>query len=150
MRLSICLALLLACLPSGPASAQASAEQAGFVLYANALPTLDLTPQVALASGITRSRNRALLNIALRRRLDGGGDEAIAADVVASATNLAGQRQLLTLRAVREPGAIYYLAEPRIADEDTLEFEVEARPEGSTEVLRVRFRQSFFPPLPPR
>lgn len=150
-RAALPLALVVLLLPAfagAPAKAQSTTEADGFVMYANAIPSLDLAPGVARRSGLTRSRNRALLNIAVRRALPEGGDVAVRADISATAINLGGQRQLLALREVREADAIYYLAEPRIAEGEALTFEVDARPEGASTVLQARFRQAFFPPLP--
>lgn len=140
-------AACLGALAAAPAQAQSTTEVDGFVMYANAIPSLDLTPEVARRSGITRSRSRALLNIAVRRKLPEGGDVAVRAEISATAINLGGQRQILALREVREADAVYYLAEPRITEGESLTFEVDARPEGASTVLQARFKQAFFPPL---
>jgi hypothetical protein len=140
---------LLSGILAAPAAGQATVEVGDFVLHANAIGSLQLTPEVALRSGVTRSGSRALLNIAIRRQLPDGTDVASAADVSADAINDSGQRQILSLREVREGDAIYYLAEPRIADGETLLFEINARPAGGSSVLQARFRQTFFDPLPP-
>ncbi|MBB5015916.1 DUF4426 domain-containing protein [Rehaibacterium terrae] len=112
-------------------------------LHYSALPTTSLTAEVARQYGITRSGNRVLLNIALRRAV-ADADVAVAADVRASATNSAGQRQEIRLREVREGDAIYYLGEARVNDGETLGFEIEARVDDRP--LQVRFQQQFFAP----
>jgi hypothetical protein len=139
---------LLASVLNVPAVAQATVEVGDHVLYASAIGSLQLTPEVARRSGITRSSNRALLNIAIRQRRPDGTDIASPAAVSADAINDSGQRQILSLREVREGDAIYYLAEPRIGDGETLLFEISARPVGGSNVLQARFRQTFFAPLP--
>lgn len=115
-------------------------------LHYSTMPTLNLQPAVARQYGLTRSAGRALLNVALRRRLAAGGDEAVAATVTASATNLAGQRQELRMREVREGDAIYYLAEARVSDGETLRFELSAVVDGAPRPLAVRFQQDFYTP----
>lgn len=109
-------------------------------MHFNALPTTVLTPEVAREFGVTRSANRALLNIAVRRNVD--GREALPAEVSASATNLTGQRQEITLREVREGEAIYYLGELRIADRETMVFDIRAVVDGVP--MQTSFQQQFF------
>ncbi len=140
---------LLELLPMGSALAQASVEVGAYTLHVNAISSLDVSVDVARASGITRSASRGLLNIAIRRLQADGSDIATPATVTADAINLSGQRQILSLREVREGDAIYYLAEPRVSEGEALTFEITARPEGDASVLQARFKKTFFAPLPP-
>ncbi|MBP6627343.1 MAG: DUF4426 domain-containing protein [Arenimonas sp.] len=126
-----------------PAAAENSVRSGQTVVHYNAVPTTSLTPDIARQYGITRSANRALVNIAVREGAL-GADRAVPAKVTIAATNLSGQRSDLRVREVREGDAVYYLAEARIAGNDTLAFEVEATPEGATAPIRVEFRQEFF------
>lgn len=114
-----------------------------FALHWSAVPTTMLTPEVAKRVGVTRSANRVLVNIAVRRG-EPGADVAATARVAVAVTNLAGQRELLVVREVREGDAVYYLAEARVAGEDVLTFEVEAQPAGGRP-MRTSFRQAVFP-----
>lgn len=124
------------------ACAQNSLVHGGYEVHYNALPTTTLAPQVARQYAITRSANRVLLNIAVLHE-----GRNVAAKVAGAATNLSGQQQELALREVREGEAIYYLAEPRAADRETLDFDLIVVPEGGAEAIPVKFRQEFFPPL---
>lgn len=132
-------------LVAGMAGAQSQQAGDGITIHYHAQPTLTLTPEVARGYAITRSASRALLNVALRRARPDGLADAVAAKVEGAATNLAGQRQALGLREVREGDAIYYLAEPRIGARDTLDFELRIIPDGAATPVLVRFRQEFFP-----
>ncbi|MGQ0799735.1 MAG: DUF4426 domain-containing protein [Pseudomarimonas sp.] len=143
------LAALATLMPISNTLAQATAEIGAHTLHVNAISTLEISPDVARASAITRSASRGLLNIAVRRLRDDGSDVATRATVTADAINLSGQRQILSLREVREGDAIYYLAEPRIAEAEELTFEISARPEGDASILKARFKKTFFAPLPP-
>jgi hypothetical protein len=141
LRVLICLLLLAAPLPL---LAQGSLVQDGYTVYFSAIPTLDLTPEVARGYAITRSANRALLNIAIRRS-DPAGDLAVSARVSGSVRNDAGQGQSLALREVREGSAIYYLGEPRMRPGETLRFELQVHPEGSKQPIALRFSRTFHP-----
>lgn len=113
-------------------------------VHFNALPTTELTPEVARQYGVTRSANRALVNVSIRRG-EPGADVAVAAEVTVSATNLAGQRQDVRMREVRDGDALYYLGEARVSGQDTLTFDLSVRVGGEAEPMRALFRQEFFP-----
>jgi hypothetical protein len=142
------LAWLVGAFALPPAQAQSVNGPGGITVHYAALPTLELRPEVARAHSVTRSGARALLNIAVQQRQDDGSSHAVTAAIEAAATNLAGQRQDLRLREVRDGDAIYYLAEPRIEARDTLDFSLSVLPDGAAAPVTVRFRQEFFPPLP--
>jgi hypothetical protein len=143
MRTLVAMMLLLVAFAAAPAVAQNSLRVDEFVLHWSAIPTTTLTPEIAKQAGVTRSANRLLVNVAVRRG-EPGADTAAPARVAIAMTNLAGQRELLAVREVREGDAIYYLAEATIAGEDRLTFEIEALPAGGRP-MRATFRQDFFP-----
>jgi len=145
LHLPIASILLAAMLLPQPAAAQNQnmVQSGDITVHYNALPTRSLSADVAHQYGITRSASRALLNVAVRRGA-AGTDTAIPATVTAAATNLNGQRQDLALREVREGEAIYYLAEVRVADKETLTFDIEVKTDGVAAPLRATFQQQFF------
>ncbi|KFL37017.1 DUF4426 domain-containing protein [Arenimonas donghaensis] len=112
-------------------------------VYFNALPSTTLTPDVARQYGITRSANRALLNVSVRRG-EPGADVAVPATVDAVATNLAGQRMDVRMREVRDGDALYYLGQARINAQDTLRFDLTVTVEGQAP-MKATFEQAFFP-----
>lgn len=124
-------------------SGRNSTQSGEFTVHYNAMPTLQLTPEIARRHGITRSANRALLNVSVRRG-KAAESSPVNARISAAATNSAGQRQSLNLREVRDGQALYYLGEARIEPRDELVFELEVQPEGSAPI-RVRFHQEFWP-----
>lgn len=137
--------LLLGLTIATPASAQHNnmIQSGNLTVHYNALVTTDLSPEVAHQYGITRSASRALLNVAVREGVP-GEDKAVPAIVTAAATNLNGQRQELNMREVREGEAVYYLGETRIADKETLTFEITIATKGTESPLRASFQQQFF------
>lgn len=120
-----------------------------FTVHYNALPTTMVAPDIARRHGITRSANRALLNVAVTQGPRAAESVAVTARVEAVAINPAGQRQTLRLREVRDRDAIYYLAEARIDERDTIDFELVVTPEGGPSIS-ARYRQEFWPPAPVR
>jgi hypothetical protein len=144
LRRAIAALLLCTAFAASPVAAENSVRAGEFVLHWSAVPTDTLTPEVARDAQVTRSANRALVNIAVRRGPVGGPDVAAPAKVSVAATNLAGQRMVVRMREHREGDAIYYLGEARFSGQDTLTFEVEAVPAGGRPI-RTSFRQEFFP-----
>ncbi|ACL73995.1 DUF4426 domain-containing protein [Thioalkalivibrio sulfidiphilus] len=137
------LLLVMAGALSGTVHAGGQQDFGDYVVHFNALSTDFLSPDVARSYNITRSRNRALINISIMKKSLGVGTEPQLAVVTGKAVNLRGQTLPLQFREVRDSTAIYYLAEVGIDDGETLDFMIEATPRDSGP-LTVRFRQQFF------
>ena len=115
-----------------------------YVLYFNALNTDQLSPDIAREYGIVRSKSRALLNVSIHRKLDGGRTEAVTGAVSASAINLNGQLMAMTLREIREDTAIYYIGELGITNGEVLIYTIDATPSNDPSRFTVRFKKQFF------
>lgn len=139
----VLLATLLATVPS--AFAQQSREFNDYVVHYNALRTDLLPAQVAQGYGIQRSANRALLNITVMRKGEGGVETPVAAEIVVDAANLTGQQRDIELREIRDASeAIYYIGEFPVHNLETYRFKLEVLPEGEPEPLLLDFRQQFY------
>ena len=112
--------LLLAAALLLAASAAAERKQAisSFEAHYTLVPTLFLKPAVAADYGITRSRDRALLNVSV---LDADG-RPVRVQISGSVRNLLEQQQTLDLREVTEGEAVYYMTEVRHTDREVLRF----------------------------
>jgi hypothetical protein len=65
--------------------------------------------------------------------------------VSASANNLTGQTKQITIREVREGGAIYYIGELTVANEEILNFSVDVTPGGESNPFpTITFQKQFF------
>jgi hypothetical protein len=123
---------------------ESSKDFGEYVVYFNALITDQLTPDIAREYGIVRSKSRALLNVSIHRKLDGGRTEAVTGAVSASAINLNGQLMTMTLREVREDTAIYYVAELAITNGEVLIYTIDVTPSNDPSRFTVRFKKQFF------
>lgn len=122
--------------------AQQAAEFGRYRVHYSALNTNMLTPAIASAYGIQRSGTQAMLNLTVLDRETG---EPVAARIEVSATNLTGQRRRIDLRQINDQGAIYYIGQFRIHNEETLDFVIDVMPEGHQgAALNFSFRQQFF------
>ncbi len=128
-----------------PPQADQYVDVGDYVIHYNSLTTDVLTPEVARAYGITRSQNRAMLNITvMKKRGEGQLPEPSLAEVDASATNLTGQRRELEMRLIEEQDAKYYVGFVRVTDEETFDFKVHVTPPGVERPIEIVFRRQFF------
>ena len=136
-------ALLLAALALAPPAARAEqfVRAGGFEIHYNAFHADAVPAEVATAHGLVRSGNRGLVNVTVLSAGEGGVGRPAEASVTGSVSNLAGQRQSLTFRAVREATALYYLADFPIAGEDVYRFALEVTPAGANRAETIRFDQ---------
>jgi hypothetical protein len=130
---------------SGVSLAQQSQDFGDYVVHYNTLNTNLIPPQVAQGYGITRSPSRALLNIAVLKKVMDTPGTPVRAAVTASATNLTGQLRELEIREITESeGAVYYLAVFPVHNLETYRFEVRVTITGEQDPLMVRFTQQFY------
>ena len=126
----------------------ANAEQAkvfgDYTVHYSAFSTDILTPEVAKSYQIPRSKNRALLNISVLKKLMGTTGQPVKADVRATATNLSAQLRELDVRELMEHGAVYYIAQTTVANEETLRYDISITPEGESAPFTFSFDQQFF------
>ncbi len=115
-----------------------------YVIHFNAISTELLQPDVARAYSITRSKNRAMLNVSIIRKVEGTLGVSVAGTVNARAINLTGQLKNLALRKITEGDAIYYIGDISVANAETLVFNIEATPIDETTAYSIRFSRQFF------
>jgi len=121
-----------------------SEDVGDYVIHFNALPTDQLTAEIARSYGIVRSESRAMLNVSIIKKVEGELGTPVPGVVKASATNLAGQFKTTNIREVREADAIYYIAELPVTNAETLTFNLEVTPENETESFPIRFQKQFY------
>lgn len=123
------------------ALAENSQPVGNYLVHYNALSTETLPPSVAKAYGITRSKNKGLLNISVLKK--GGGFQGVEAELKVSATNLTGQRRDLELRKIIEQSAVYYISVFSVSDRETLDFSIDIKT-ADNQVGNIKLRQQFF------
>jgi hypothetical protein len=123
------------------AFAENSQPIGNYIVHYNALSTETLPPTVAKAYGITRSKNKGLLNISILRK--GAGFQGVEADINVSATNLTGQLRNIELRKIVEQNAVYYISEFSVSDRETLDFSIQVKT-ADNQTGNIKLRQQFF------
>ena len=142
--LSLIACLLVALVPPSTVTAQQSTDFGEYVVHYVALPTTQLSRDVARAYNIKRSKSRAMLNVTVLRKQGEKPAKPVTAEVIVIATNLTGQRKNIDMRTVGDGGAIYYIGEFTVAHREVLDFDIQVVTEESEEPLDVEFRQQFY------
>ena len=125
--------------------AQQSQDFGDYVVHYNALNTNLIPPQVAQGYGIKRSSSRALLNVAVLKKVMDTPGSPVAATVSANGTNLTGQIREIEIRKIEDTeGAIYYIGEFPVHNLETYRFNIQVAVAGEEEPLVVKFKQQFF------
>jgi hypothetical protein len=135
--------IILAAFLAGGASAEQFHTFGDYTIHYSAFTTDFLSTDVAKSYGITRSKNRALLNISVLKKATGTTGTPAHARVKVTATNLQAQVRELTVREFAEPGAVYYLAELPVSHGETLTFNVEVTPSDDKTPYNFSFQQQF-------
>jgi hypothetical protein len=124
--------------------AENSTTAGGFTIHYNAFPTATLTPEVAKAYGIQRSKVRGMLNVSVIEEKEGTTGTSVTADVNVKTVVLTGQSTPLSMREIKEQDAVYYVGEFTVRNEQKVNFVIEVTPSGSTETIVVNMEQQFF------
>lgn len=130
-----------ATVPEAQPAGASSSEIGNHVVHFSAQLTEQLPPEVARAYDILRSKNRAMLNVAI---LEAASGRPVTAQVEVKTVNLTGQMKNVVMRKIQEQEAIYYIGETPVANQETLIFDITVTPEGSEESATVRFKRQFY------
>ncbi len=114
-----------------------------YTLNYNAFPSDFLSPQIARAYGIRRSKNRGVLNVSVSESQPGGLPKPVEAEINARAVNVYQQVKPLKLRKVIDGDAIYYIAEFPVANQEIINFEITVRRDGK-EIGSAKLQKQFF------
>ena len=144
MTIKKILAVLFATLISLSAWAENSTQIPGYTIHHNAIPTASLDPAIAKQYRIQRSKYRGMLNVSVIKDEAGTTGKSSPAVVLAKATNIRGQLISIPMRQVLEADAIYYIGEFRIADQETLNFDLQVQPQGESRFYKANLSQQFF------
>jgi hypothetical protein len=142
-------ALAAACGGPGESADVPDAQPAGatfedigdYVVHFSAQTTDQLPREVAQAYQIQRSPDRAMLNVSVVRKSDGA---SVDADVTVKTRNLTQQLKNIEMRQIKEQSAVYYIGETKVANRETLIFEVTVRPDGVDRTSSIKFQKQFF------
>ncbi|MGB1139747.1 MAG: DUF4426 domain-containing protein [Halioglobus sp.] len=143
MRPAQLLILALFFLFTSQAIAQQSERFGDLELHYSVVNTTFLAPEVAAAYNITRSKNRAIVNLSLRRHHD-GTTSGVPMRLKGTTSDLMQRQQVLDFREVREGDAVYSIASFKFINEDWHVFKIDFLPEGAERSLSFSFKQQMY------
>ena len=135
-------ACLVICLTAGLLIAPARADVEScrnFEIHHTTFNSLLISPAVAAAHNITRSKRRIITNITIIQN-----GKSVTANVAGTNTNLFNQLFTMQFDEIIEPGAIYYLANQLIDERDTLAFKVNIIPTGQSQTCNIQFTRQYY------
>lgn len=144
---ALCSGLLL--LAAGLTYANSTGEQkqvfGDYEVHYMGLTSSFLTPAVAQAYGIERSRSVGFLSISiLHKQKDQPMPIPITGTVKGSIKNLIGQARELTFKEIQETDSVYYISTFKFDDEDMYSLSLTVTPEGQARAFDVKFSQRFY------
>ena len=130
--------------PPAEAAGVAAKDFGDYIVHFNAISTDQLTPEVAKTYNIVRSKNRALLNVSIVKKVEGTTGQPVPGSVAALVANDTGQVKDSNIREIREGDAVYYIADFAVSNAETLVFTVDVTPINETSRFSVRFTRTFY------
>lgn len=142
--LSILLSFFFLALSALPVQAEQFVENDQYQVYYSAFNSSMLTPEIAKAHDLMRSRQRAVMNISVLKKMPDGSKKSVMTQVSGFATALGGSERPLDFKMVTEGDAIYYLAEFLVGNGEKLNFDIKVKPTPESPEIKVTFSQEFF------
>ncbi|WP_405122715.1 DUF4426 domain-containing protein [Pseudomonas sp. M20] len=139
----LALLLLTACLSASALAADVikgeRKETFGDVtVHYNTFNSTFLQPDIAKAAELIRSKNQGVINVSVIK--DG---KPLIANVTGTVKDLTSQSVPLNFRQITEQGAIYYIAQYPVEQQETRTFEIKVQ--NGDKINTINFNQELFP-----
>lgn len=102
-----------------------------------------ISADIAKTYNIVRGKDRAFINIAVRKQLDDGSNKAQKAIVSGSSSDLMRETPLV-FKEINEQKAIYYIAEFKFYDEEIRNFTINVQPDPNHEAYKLKFSKTLY------
>ncbi|WLH00925.1 DUF4426 domain-containing protein [Pseudomonas beijingensis] len=139
----LALFLITACLSVGALAADViKAERmekfGDITVHYNTFNSTFLTPDIAKAAELTRGKNQGVINVSVIK-----GGKPLMAQVSGSVKDLTSSSVPLKFKQVIEQGAIYYIAQYPVEQQEVRTFEIEVQ--TGDKINTLNFNQELFP-----
>lgn len=122
----------------------ASVQFGNYEIHVSGMLASELTPEIAQSYDIVRSENQGLVNLVILDKAAGESGAPIGGTVQVSAANLNGQLKNMELREIVDGPSVYYIGAISVDDRETVNFDFDVQPDGSNQMLLVRFTYEFY------
>lgn len=138
--LAILVALLLL-----SATVQAQSVSFGeYEVHYSVFPSTFLSPEIAAANNLQRSRSIGTLNIAIFKKDEHGQISTVQGNVEGQVFNEIRQSTFLAFRRIQEGNAVYFISQYQYRPGELMTFQVTARASGHDRDMPVRFSHTLF------
>ncbi|ALQ06297.1 MULTISPECIES: DUF4426 domain-containing protein [Pseudomonas] len=139
----LALFLITACLSVGAMAADVIKGErkevfGDITVHYNTFNSTFLTPDIAKAAELIRSKQQGVINISVLK--DG---KPLMAQVSGTVKDLTSQSVPLQFKQVSEPGAIYYIAQYPVDQQEVRTFEIKVQ--TGDKINTINFNQELFP-----
>lgn len=139
----IALLLLTACLSASAMAADVIKGErketfGDITVHYNTFNSTFLQPDIAKAAELIRSKNQGVINVSVVK--DG---KPVIASVTGTVKDLTSNSVALKFRQVTEQGAIYYIAQYPVPQQETRTFEIKVQ--NGDKINTINFNQELFP-----
>lgn len=115
-----------------------------FEMRYGTLLAAELAPDLAIAYGIHRRQDLAVLSLSILRRRPGETPLPVTAEVSGSLSTLLGEQRALEFRTLALAGGVSYLAQFEAREREPFVLQLEARPDAApASVLRARITRAL-------
>ncbi|WP_432697244.1 DUF4426 domain-containing protein [Marinobacterium sp. YM272] len=142
--LSRLIGMLSLLMVAGFTQAEQKIADGKYEIHYNAFNSSFITPDVAQQYDLTRSKYRALVNVAVLKLEADGSKTPVRAQLSGEASNLLQQAQQLEFKQVDEGNAIYYLGSFRFTEDEKLTIRLQVRPDANADPYNIEFEQTFY------
>ncbi|MGM0951728.1 MAG: DUF4426 domain-containing protein [Pseudomonadota bacterium] len=128
-------------------SLQAHAGQKDFGEYQvhwSVFPSTFLSPEVAQANDLQRSKGIGIVNISIMTEDENGQPTPVTGQVEGKVANDIQQVKFLAFRRIKEGDAVYFIAQYQYQTAELMTFNITARPSGHGKDLPIRFSHTLF------
>lgn len=137
----IATALILA---AGSAQAAGDKDFGEYRVHWNVFPSTFLTPEVAKANQLHRSKSIGIVNVSIMKENDDGTLSPVSGQLQGKQTNDIQQVKFMAFRRIQEGNSVYFIAEYQYSPGELITFNITARPRGHSQDLLVRFAHTLF------
>ncbi|MBC3270318.1 DUF4426 domain-containing protein [Pseudomonas sp. SWRI81] len=139
----LALLLLTACLSAGAIAADVIKGErketfGDITVHYNTFNSTFLQPDIAKAAELIRSKHQGVINVSVMKH-----GKPLIASVTGTVKDLTSQSVPLSFRQVTEQGAIYYIAQYPVPQQETRTFEIKVQNGDKTHT--IHFNQELFP-----
>ncbi|SCY87464.1 DUF4426 domain-containing protein [Pseudomonas sp. NFACC37-1] len=139
----LALFLITACLSVGAMAADVIKGERKEVFgditaHYNTFNSTFLTPDIAKAAELIRSKNQGVINVSVIK-----SGKPLIADVSGTVKDLTSKTVPLSFRQITEQGAIYYIAQYPVDQQETRTFEIKVQ--TGDKINTLNFNQELFP-----